>query len=43
MESTINSKINFISLKSGSDEIRILHTRRDNKEIVNGSDTDEVI
>ena len=35
--------INFISLKPGSDETRIMHTRSDNEEIMNGSDTDEVI
>ena len=32
------ASINFIS-----DETRIMHTRSDNKEIMNGSDTDEVI
>ena len=37
------ANINFISLKPGSDETRIMHTRSDNKEIMNGSDTDEVI
>ena len=37
------ANINFISLKPGSDETRIMHTRSDNKEITNGSDTDEVI
>ena len=35
--------INFISLKPGSDETHIMPTRSDNKEIMNGSDTDEVI
>ena len=39
MESTIN----FTSLKPGSHETRITHTRSDNKEVMNGSDTDEVI
>ena len=35
--------INFISLKPGCDETRIMHTRSDNEEFMNGSDTDEVI
>ena len=37
------ANITFISLKPGSDGTRIMHTRSDNKEIMNGSDTDEVI
>ena len=37
------ANINFIYLKPGSDETRIMHMRSDNKEIMNGSDTDEVI
>ena len=37
------ANINFISLKPGFDETRVMHTRSDNKEIMNGSDTDEVI
>ena len=37
------ANIHFISLKPGSDETRIMHTGSDNKEIMNGSDTDEVI
>ena len=37
------ANINFISLKPGSDETHIMHMRSDNKEIMNGSDTDEVI
>ena len=37
------AEISFISLKPGSDETRIMHTRSDNEEIMNGSDTDEVI
>ena len=37
------AEINFISLKPGSDETRIMHTRSDNEEFMNGSDTDEVI
>ena len=35
--------INFISLKPGSDETRIMHTRRDNIEIMIGKDNDEII
>ena len=37
------AEINFISLKPGSDETRIMHTRSDNEEFMNGSDTDEII
>ena len=37
------AEINFISLKPGSDETRIMHTRSDNEEFMNGSETDEVI
>ena len=39
----LTAEINFISLKPGSDEMRIMHTRSDNEEIMNGSDTDEII
>ena len=37
------AEINFISLKPGSDETRIMHTRSDNEEFINGDDTDEII
>ena len=37
------AEINFISLKPGSDETCIMHTRSDNEEFMNGSDTDEII
>ena len=37
------AEINFISLKPGSDETRIMHTRSDNEEFMNGNDTDEII
>ena len=37
------AEINFISLKPGSDETRVMYTRSDNEEFVNGDDTDEVI
>ena len=42
MESAI-AEISFISLKPGSNETRIMHTRSDNEEFMNGSDTDEII
>ena len=37
------AEINFISLKPGSGETRVMHTKSDNEEIMNGSDTDEII
>ena len=37
------SEISFISLKPGSDETPIIHTRSNNEEFMNGSDTDEII
>ena len=37
------SEINFISLKPGSDETRIMHTRSDNIEIMIGDDKDDII
>ena len=46
MNGKFNSKtaqINFISLKPDSDETRATHTRRDNEEFMNGSDTNEII
>ena len=39
----LSAEINFISLKPGSDETRVMYTRRDNEEFMSGSDTDEVI
>ena len=36
-------EINFIFLKPDSDETHIINTRSDNAEIMNGSDTDEII
>ena len=39
----LTAEIDFISLKPGSDETHIMHTRSDNEEIMNGSDTDEII
>ena len=37
------AEINFISLKPGSDETRVMDTRSDNEEFTNGDDTNEVI
>ena len=37
------AEINFISLKPGSDETRVMYTRSDNEEFMKGDDTDEVI
>ena len=36
-------EINFVSLKPGSDETRIMRTRSDNIEITIGKDNDEII
>ena len=39
----LTAEINFISLKSGSDETRIIYTRSDNEEFMNGDDTNEIM
>ena len=39
----LTEHINFISLRPGSDETRVMHTRSVNEEYMNGSDTDEII
>ena len=39
----LTAQINFISLRPGSDETRIMHTRSNNEEFMNGSHTDEII
>ena len=39
----LTAQINFISLRPDSNETRVMHTRSDNKEFMNGSDTDEII
>ena len=39
----LTAEISFVSLKTGSDETRFMHTRSDNEEFMNGSDTDEII
>ena len=37
------AEINFISLKPGSDETRVMYIRSDNEEFMNGDDTNEII
>ena len=39
----LTAQINFISLRPGSDETRVMHTRSVNEEFMNSSDTDEII
>ena len=39
----MTAEINFLSLKPGSDETRVMYTKTFNEEIMKGSDTDEVI
>ena len=39
----LTAQINFISSRPGSDETRVMHTRSNNDEFMNGSDTDEII
>ena len=39
----LTAQINFISLSPGSDETCVMHTRSNNEEFRNGSDTDEII
>ena len=39
----LTAQINFISLRPGFIETRIMHTRSVNEEFMNGSDTDEII
>ena len=39
----LTAQINFISLRPGSDETHVMHTRSVNEELMNGSDTDEII
>ena len=39
----LTAQINFISLRPGSDETRVMHTRSVNEEFMNASDTDEII
>ena len=37
------AEVSFIALKPGSYETRIMHTRTNNEEFMNGSDIDEII
>ena len=39
----LTTQINFISLRPGSDETRVMHTKSINEEFMNGSDTGEII
>ena len=39
----LTAQINFISLRPGSNETRVMHTRSNNEEFMNGSDTDEIV
>ena len=39
----LTTEINFISLKPGSDETRVMHTKSDNAEIRIGDDTSDVV
>ena len=39
----LTAQINFISVRPGSDETRVMHTRSVNEEFMNGSDKDEII
>ena len=39
----LTAQISFISLRQGSNETRVMHTRSVNEELMNGSDTDEII
>ena len=39
----LTAQINFISLRPGSNETRVMYTKSINEEFMNGSDTDEII
>ena len=39
----LTTQINFISLRTGSHETRVMHTKNINEEFMNGSVTDEII
>ena len=39
----LSVEINFISLKSGSDETRVMYTRSDNEEFMSDDDTNEYV
>ena len=39
----LSAEINFISLKPGLDETRVMYTRSDNEEFMGRDDTNEII
>ena len=39
----LTAEISFVSLKPGTDETCVMHTRSNNEEFMNGSDTDKFI
>ena len=39
----LSAEINFISLKPGSDETRVMYTRSDNEEFMSSDETKEII
>ena len=39
----LSTEINFISLKPGSDETRVMYTRSDNEGFMSGDDTNKII
>ena len=39
----LSAEINFISLKPGSDETRVMYTRSDHEEFMSGEDTNEIM
>ena len=39
----LSAEINFISLKPGSDETRVMYTRSDNEEFMSGDETNQII
>ena len=39
----LSAEINFISLKAGSDETRVMYTRSDNEKFMRSDDTNEII
>ena len=39
----LTAEISFVSLKPSFDETRVMHTKSDNEEFMNGSDTGEII
>ena len=39
----LTTQTNFISLRPGSNETHVMHTKSINEEFMNGSDTDEII